>query len=394
MMEMLCHKLPRETHRFRDVREIWGNPIEAQETFDALPSYEARVEWAREKLCQETAWCDTHGGYCCIQTSAQVRTGGFPCIDWSGIGKKKYFDGPMLSTAFAFGAKARTARSPCVCVENVEQCPETLVHDAFGDDYEWTVNTVVDPSCVGFEHISRTRTDFMAAVLWGRYMVGRNINETEEIQDASFMLQYIQHCCQRDLPLPDDVLLATPKEVALDASHLAASSRQGKRVFSGCGSDHSILLSSEQKRLRVYRDMYMEAPHPKPPIREVVCHLGDNPEAGFVNWSLKSGKWPTLRRAGSLYYALGLRRHVTLQEMYLAMGFPTHAVACQCSYLSTEMPTVQPGCSWFDARRALGNSMCVPNVGTVAAAGLMCLRRKTVPLPLSELLAKIDGHTA
>ena len=100
----------------------------------------------------------THGGYCCFHTGSSSRVGGFPCVDFSTAGSRKGIHGPLLSTVFAFGAKARLTRSPCVGVENVAECPDFLMPDAFGVDFEWHINMVTEPADVGFDFINRTRT--------------------------------------------------------------------------------------------------------------------------------------------------------------------------------------------------------------------------------------------
>ena len=149
-------KMP--VHKFQDVRSIWKGPHAAERAFQAQPSYDAKVEWAHAAACHKTAWCDTHGGYCALHTGASSRVGGFPCTDFSAAGLRQTLNGPMLSTVFAYGAKFRATRTPCIVIENVPQCSDFLIKDAFGDSFEWHIDQVVQPQDVGFSWLSRNRT--------------------------------------------------------------------------------------------------------------------------------------------------------------------------------------------------------------------------------------------
>lgn len=158
MRRCLVDRLPSHTHRFDNILKIYGEPEHVLMAFREEVEYEGKVDLAFSLPCHDSAWRETHNGYCQFQTQASSRVGGFPCIDFSSAGKQLGLAGPELPTAFAFGAKARHAKSPCVGVENVTACPDHLVLDAFGAEFEWRINGHFHPAMFGFDFISRPRT--------------------------------------------------------------------------------------------------------------------------------------------------------------------------------------------------------------------------------------------
>ena len=167
------------------------------------------------------------------------------------------------------------------------------------------------------------------------------------------------------------------------ADHVALTALAGKKRQS------DGLLPAEKRRLCLYEEAFARLRPPKCEVQDLVCHLGDNPATGWSTWSARSMALPTIQRSGSLYFAVGLGRPMTLAEMYLAMGFPTMAVALEASHLTRLYPVALHGMSWFDQRRALGNSMCVPNVGVVMGSMLLCSRRKKLPAKLEDLMSRV-----
>lgn len=159
MSRCLVDRILPDTHSFDDVMKIYGEPMHILNAFKSRSEYEDKLELAFSLPCHDTAWCSTHHGYCQFQTGGSSRVGGFPCVDFSTAGKQLKIDGPQLPTCFAFGAKARHTRSPCIGVENVVGCPDHLVPDAFGADFQWRIHGHMNPDMFGFDFISRPRTD-------------------------------------------------------------------------------------------------------------------------------------------------------------------------------------------------------------------------------------------
>ena len=181
------------------------------------------------------------------------------------------------------------------------------------------------------------------------------------------------------------IMLADEHDYWQDCWHLTnGNSGQGKRLM------NDLLLPSEVNRASAYNQKYLFLPEDFRCHRDdLVVHLGDSPQTGWTTWSGVSGVMPTIRRSGGLYYVPQLCRHLTLREMYLSMGYPTFV-----RQLGQD-PTMAyrvfiPGTSWWDARRALGNSMHVAQVGVVVGSLLISSRLKGEELPLSELLSIVD----
>lgn len=143
------------------------------------------------------------------------------------------------------------------------------------------------------------------------------------------------------------------------------------------GSPHpaNALIPNESLRAAAYVLKWKQM-HDPCSFQDLICHVGDDPRTGWTTWSAHSCKIPTIRRSGSLYIVPAMHRHMTLREMYLAMGFPTFPICQQYSHLSQLYRVHIPSLSWFDMRRALGNSMVVPQVGCVMGCALASVRRR------------------
>ena len=180
---------------------------------------------------------------------------------------------------------------------------------------------------------------------------------------------------------PSDTFIADDLDVASDCWHLA-----GCRT--GCFSSPKALLSvAEVERLKNYSKAYQQS-HFSTDYRDLVVHLGDNPKedgSGWTVWSAAGGKIPAIRKTGSLYYIPSLHRHMTLREMFLAMGYPTFPLCLETSHLTQMYRVFRPGVSWNDMRKALGNSMVVPQVGTVMGCMLICLRQRLLHTSFQDM---------
>lgn len=110
-------------------------------------------------------------------------------------------------------------------------------------------------------------------------------------------------------------------------------------------------------------------------IEDLVVHVGDRPNSqsgkkGWTCWSAAGMQLPTIRRSSGLYIAVGQGRQVTCEELYTAMGFPALQLAWDRPWMIHKRPyNVWPSdWNYYDAKRALGNSMHVSSVGCVMAA--------------------------
>lgn len=153
----LKHRLPRSTHIFEDVLDVFGNGKLVYDQIMSLDSYEEKLAYASELHVHGEAYCSMHDRMCPIYTNASSRVGGIPCQDYSRAGRQAGVLGPHFPPALGFGAKAALTRSPLVCIECVPGLPRHVPKDACGPSFAWILETLVSPEMVGFNHIRRDR---------------------------------------------------------------------------------------------------------------------------------------------------------------------------------------------------------------------------------------------
>ena len=180
--------------------------------------------------------------------------------------------------------------------------------------------------------------------------------------------------------------MASAREIQQDTELLA---RRGSRTTL------QPMNAGEQSRVANYVDAWQRLPSgSRCDWEDLVVHVGDNPKTGWTTWTAHSQSLPTIRRTGSLYYAPAWQRHLTLAEMFLGMGCPTHALSLQWSNLpeSRMIDLYSEGStlSWFDWRRALGNSMHVAAVGAFAGTMLACSRMRCHDFTYEEIASFMD----
>ena len=98
--------------------------------------------------------------------------------------------------------------------------------------------------------------------------------------------------------------------------------------------------------------------------------LGDS--AGYRTWSCVSGKIPTLRMTGGLYWWPFLGRFSVPKEKLLFLGFPVEP----CYATSLDVPLVGAA----DEHRAselAGNAMHLPSVALVELIALSCFCKRS-----------------
>ena len=140
-----------------------------------------------------------------------------------------------------------------------------------------------------------------------------------------------------------------------------------------------VLNSREIAISRAYTSkFFLRDPKKTCAFEDLVIHVGDDPRnrGGWLTWSAANSKLPTMRRTGGLYISLQKNRQVLLREMYLSMGYPTFEVAQRFSHLNALYRVFVPGFSYWDARRADGNSMHVGNVGVFMGTMFLCCQSK------------------
>ena len=143
---------------FGDIMDIYQcGGQEAHDHIAAGSDYYCRKQRAEELPRTSHGWCLQHQRLCPFATDSSIRVGGFPCQDHSTAGKQLGADGPRLPVTLAFGHKANDTRNNLLCVENVASCPTELVHDVFGNPFEWCAERTFSPSDVGFDCINRPR---------------------------------------------------------------------------------------------------------------------------------------------------------------------------------------------------------------------------------------------
>ena len=187
-------------------------------------------------------------------------------------------------------------------------------------------------------------------------------------------------------------MVATASDLREDICHLSATGRRGSPWSHGV---FSLVNQSEWQRLLAYTAQYAQLTGPKCEPEDLVCHIGDSPSSGWTTWSARSAALPTIRRCGSLYVNPFFGRHLLLKELFLSMGYPTFSLAHQVSNLPQQFAyqVFVPTLTWWDMRRALGNSMHVAQVGTFVGALLLTSRFKKHDFSLAEIMAIIDSTT-
>ena len=196
----------------------------------------------------------------------------------------------------------------------------------------------------------------------------------------------------REVPLssrPSDFFVSDRLDVEQDCFHLMSARR---RAIEGPPSPLSVMSPGEARRLDQYKNKWSECMPCE--YQDLVCHVGDEPATGWTTWTGSSGKIPCIRKSGSLFMIPNLERQMTLREMYLCMGYPTHRVCLAYSHLQSLFRVYLPGLSWFSMRKALGNAMVVPQVGCVMGCALASVRRKqpkwAMNLDVDDLLSQQD----
>ena len=416
MAEAASTFLPAKTCVFSDVLEIWGqNTTRLQEHLNGLQRYADKLKTAWKMPVYSTAWCSRHCDQCPVASALQLRprVQSPPCPDWSNAGARRGLNGPTIAATLAGGRKAAYTQAPCVVIENVPAFPEELAADAYGPDYMWQ-SFIFTPDDVGFDFIARKRTgshesecspglhvllccDFQhVSLISGRkFLVGVNTKVAELTFDLNRLLEAVHSrlrrhgtqkltllsmqdvcaahnlwnlfaCCPELAARPRSVILSDLSDVAEDTARLL-----GKSVPSMFLESMDQWTAAELWRADEYVRQWENLSGPKCDWWDLICHVGDDPRTGWTTWSGRSSKIPTLRRSSGLMIWPAGHRHLTLRELYAAMGFPT----TQALAAVARVPVYDHfrGLTYSQSRQALGNSQVVPQIGCVVACALACI---------------------
>ena len=181
---------------------------------------------------------------------------------------------------------------------------------------------------------------------------------------------------------PRSLLIGSAADVQLDTFQ-ASRCRMHLRSMSPCArmslQPIRLLNPHEQRRLRVYMSRWSQNVQQGFNVcdwEDLVCHLGDSPDTGWCTWSAASGRIPTLRRSGGLFWNPAANRQMLITELYCSMGF---AALSNCAVVAGVAPyrVWHPGTSYSQVRAALGNSQHVANVGVFTVCAMACTTRTT-----------------
>ena len=194
--------------------------------------------------------------------------------------------------------------------------------------------------------------------------------------DLRAVLEEVQRNLIREQPLPlQSLLCGQAADIREDVYHLSfcRSHLNHLPVWQRTSIHPTCLLNpEEQQRLTDYKEAWQgrradELSH----FEDLICHLGDSPSRGWLVWSAKSGKLPTLRRGSGLLWHVSANRQMLLKELYSSMGF---ACFTRCADAACVQPfrLYRPSVSHRHLLQALGNSQHVGNIGLIVACALAC----------------------
>lgn len=250
----------------------------------------------------------------------------------------------------------RAVETPIIIFENVVGFDTTLLSQWLGDLYHVIVQ-IIDPEDVGWTCCRRPRV----------YAALVHKTKVELTCSPKALFAMVSNALRpQGMGLRvRDLLVASADEVASELVNVLRM--RGLRLRSpalGLPTDMTAALTdSELMRLKAYDDLWRARSWQMlGSVQDLVMHLGDNPEAGFVNWSVPrddrgSFKLPTFRKDWKIMWCPSRRRWLTVGERAVAMGFPAYP-SLQALTGMREPVAV----SW--AERGLpGNSMHVACVG-------------------------------
>ncbi len=216
------------------------------------------------------------------------------------------------------------------------------------------------PADVGHAGVSRDRT----------YVIMRHVETVDCLHDPMDLYHQIaSHISHRIATQPQEYMIATHQEIALEASAVA---RQRGIIYQPEETDLQYLLNHRERRVLQFACLEYFSRFGKSPQSDpnLAVFLGDNPEWS-VTWSAISQRIPSFRlNTGKMYFPY-FHRWMCHSEKLAAFGFPVH------DDLSSEMG--RPSLPIKDERRAAslaGNCMCLPVVTVVTLVALASMAEK------------------
>ena len=305
------------------------------------------------------AWCFAHKRVCPL-TFTTIAIAGSPCIDHSRIGSRAGLEGRTFLLLLVWLAFHRSAHTPLLLHENVKGFPVWIMRLIMGDMY-WVYELEVDTWHVGFGLVRRPRILIVMLhkvrillfhdILGILHMVFAHLSVKKTVAldcwgafKEEFQQEFLYLASTRKhlAHLPCEALLKLkPIDILNDREKIVRLECLDKCAQSGCD------------------------------LRGITLHLGDSTSYNDTS-GLRDGIMPTLRRGGGLMWAEGLGRWLAASELFAAMGF---AVTSELADAAHVPQYHLPGRHGKEAKALLGNSMCVPAMGTVIAVVLACTRQ-------------------
>jgi hypothetical protein len=127
------------------------------------------------------------------------------------------------------------------------------------------------------------------------------------------------------------------------------------------GSLLYVLTPDEVVRLQEYDRLRLLAGVPL--SNNIIYNLGDDPRNRLI-WTINSKSIPTYRKSPTLFWIPALGRWMTACEKLATLGWPVFEQLA----IGSDMPLLRVDRD--TARRMLGNSVCLPNIGLALLSGL------------------------
>ena len=346
---------------FEDVLDVFASGVSAAR--DAL--YDEKVQVVAATPLATAARCSRHQRCCPLWgPPPDFAVGGSPCVDFSLAGSRRQEHGPTMIVFLAWARKHRHWGTPVLILENVPQFPRWLVERNFGDLYRIIELPITTESC-GFSMIRRRRV----------YFVLLRVGCVELHHDLEELVRLVTAKLGTIPSEISDFLLADLSEVQEEMLEFTQTRRHLRGDEHDVGGMHpaDVLTDRERNALWVYQRRWSGLGPQRCPLRDLVVHLGDNPEVMLV-WSGVDGKIPTIRRSSGLLWAVSHKRWLTARELYATMGFPTYRCLAQAAGVAL-VSLRPPAGTLAQARQGIGNAMHLACVGTVLFCTLACVRK-------------------
>ena len=229
---------------------------------DYLCSLQGDLFRNRDNKGRPTAYCHQHFGQCplfdtsatCLEGSAEDSepavkrqkvgsahgkpligaVAGSNCEDFSRLGNRQGLAGPTMAIFHCFSANIKALQPDFLLCENADTCPEKLLLDAFGDEYDF-ISGIAAPTDFGWPCLRPRRYSFgwkkSEYIFPGSFENYKNIFQREPSRDGSIFF------------------LASPEE--RNESMRARASKRGNVYGEGCPlAPHEKMKSPRLRTIR------------------------------------------------------------------------------------------------------------------------------------------------